>query len=307
MFNRKSAFTLIELLVVIAIIAILAAILFPVFATARERARMTACLSNEKQIGLGLMQYVGDNDECYPCGVGNSFGYGWGGQVYPYLKSTKVFACPSDPTQVCPSPACSNTANDVVVSYGFNSVINQPATTGSINGNMTKMTAPSLTVMVFEVTGCSANVSDPLEGTDPAMKSQNVTPIGNGGQLVAGWGSVANEPKNSPPYNSQVYATGVLGGGIGEANCSFDVRVAGGGMIYPNAGDLTIMGRHVNGANFVMADGHAKFLLPTQVCPGGIYSGTTASTNFGANCTAAGTSGLFGTGLARPSATFSPI
>jgi prepilin-type N-terminal cleavage/methylation domain-containing protein len=61
-------FTLIELLVVIAIIAILAAILFPVFQSSREKARQTACTSNEKQIGLGVLAYVQDYDECYPSG-----------------------------------------------------------------------------------------------------------------------------------------------------------------------------------------------------------------------------------------------
>ena len=79
MHNHKSAFTLIELLVVIAIIAILAAILFPVFAQAREKARSTACMNNCKQLGLGMMQYVTDYDECFPMGVINFRGEGWGG------------------------------------------------------------------------------------------------------------------------------------------------------------------------------------------------------------------------------------
>jgi len=64
----RKGFTLIELLVVIAIIAILAAILFPVFARAREKARQTSCLSNVKELGLGLMMYVQDYDECFPYG-----------------------------------------------------------------------------------------------------------------------------------------------------------------------------------------------------------------------------------------------
>ncbi len=88
---KKRGFTLIELLVVIAIIAILAAILFPVFAKAREKARQTACLNNMKQLGLGLMQYVQDYDEAYPSG------FPWTEQIAPYVKSTAVFVCPSQP------------------------------------------------------------------------------------------------------------------------------------------------------------------------------------------------------------------
>src|ERR1700753_3672408 len=82
----KSGFTLIELLVVIAIIAILAAILFPVFAQAREKARQISCLSNTKQIGLAVMMYVQDYDETYPFAWGA--GGGWYNTCDPYIKSS---------------------------------------------------------------------------------------------------------------------------------------------------------------------------------------------------------------------------
>lgn len=108
--SRKShkGFTLIELLVVIAIIAILAAILFPVFARARENARRTSCLSNLKQIGLGIMQYTQDYDETYPMNqyyIGSVSGpqVVWNGAIGPYIKSGNVwgvggvFTCPSHP------------------------------------------------------------------------------------------------------------------------------------------------------------------------------------------------------------------
>src|SRR5580693_5940242 len=98
---KKTGFTLIELLVVIAIIAIIAAILFPVFASAREKARQTTCVSNEKQIALGVLQYVQDNDEYMPSGrpsyTGAQHGVAWAGEVYGYIKSTSIFACPDDP------------------------------------------------------------------------------------------------------------------------------------------------------------------------------------------------------------------
>ena len=97
--TRNKGFTLIELLVVIAIIAILAAILFPVFAQAREKARQTACVSNCKQIATSLMMYAQDNDECYPRAIEASGAYGsychWYEMLQPYIKNDNVFQCPS--------------------------------------------------------------------------------------------------------------------------------------------------------------------------------------------------------------------
>src|SRR5215470_19728393 len=111
--SRRKAFTLIELLVVIAIIAILAAILFPVFAQAREAARKTSCLSNTKQLGLAIMQYVQDYDEMYPSNSWDTPAIGvtdqdtkdptyksaiiWMWRVMPYMKNKQILVCPSDP------------------------------------------------------------------------------------------------------------------------------------------------------------------------------------------------------------------
>ncbi|BDI29548.1 hypothetical protein CCAX7_15990 [Capsulimonas corticalis] len=98
--SRLKGFTLIELLVVIAIIAILAAILFPVFAKAREKARQISCASNERQIGLGFLQYVQDYDEKYPAlrrlDPPKPYATYWFDYITPYLKSLDVFKCPSN-------------------------------------------------------------------------------------------------------------------------------------------------------------------------------------------------------------------
>lgn len=121
--TKRNGFTLIELLVVIAIIAILASILFPVFARARAQARKTTCLSNMKQIGLGLIMYSQDYDELYAPGQWHAeantgwncattfFGYGRvGGLLYPYIKNQQLFKCPED-TWV---------ANSTGISMGYN-------------------------------------------------------------------------------------------------------------------------------------------------------------------------------------------
>jgi prepilin-type N-terminal cleavage/methylation domain-containing protein/prepilin-type processing-associated H-X9-DG protein len=96
--QRNHGFTLIELLVVIAIIAILAAILFPVFSQARERARQISCINNLNQLGKGTMMYLQENDDTYPPFYGSDTpaAPSWSEVIMPFVKTVNVFACPSD-------------------------------------------------------------------------------------------------------------------------------------------------------------------------------------------------------------------
>ena len=122
--SGRKAFTLIELLVVIAIIAILAAILFPVFAQAREKARQTSCLSNVKQLGLGVMMYGQDYDETFPIGGWNAasgpLSSRWYVDVAPYIKNTQIRNCPSSPAKVDESTTAAYGSAGWGTDYGLN-------------------------------------------------------------------------------------------------------------------------------------------------------------------------------------------
>lgn len=163
--KARTGFTLIELLVVIAIIALLAAILFPVFARARENARRSRCQSNLKQIGLGLIQYAQDFDETVPHSwynvnttSNNTDIYKWMDAIYPYVKSEQIFVCPSDTlsntyTYYKNIPTGQGWAN--YGSYGYNSsyydggaVFTSPGIgmPGSNSVNMSAIAAPATTV-----------------------------------------------------------------------------------------------------------------------------------------------------------------
>jgi prepilin-type N-terminal cleavage/methylation domain-containing protein/prepilin-type processing-associated H-X9-DG protein len=152
--SHTRGFTLIELLVVIAIIAILAAILFPVFAQAREKARQSSCMSNLKQLSLGILQYTPDYDDLFPAGSlqfngGWSEGFSgwqtpcaanqantdcmvWGNSVQPYMKNRQVFECPSSIDRHKPygdSPYASSYTYNGDLQFSTDTAVVQPSTT----------------------------------------------------------------------------------------------------------------------------------------------------------------------------------
>lgn len=176
--SKQSGFTLIELLVVIAIIAILAAILFPVFAKAREKARQITCASNEKQLGLAFIQYVQDNDSKWPSIEGSyyvapntAWTGGWCNVIYPYVKSAAVFECPDDPNNA--NPYQSYALNYAI----WNDDFNAPAYLGLKDASFT---APSSTLVLYETNWQSSG--NPATAPD----GQNATGLVGNADWTAG-------------------------------------------------------------------------------------------------------------------------
>ncbi|MGI5816979.1 MAG: DUF1559 domain-containing protein [Armatimonadota bacterium] len=131
---KREGFTLIELLVVIAIIAILAAILFPVFARAREKARQTSCLSNLKQLGTALQMYVQDHDEMTPPHTDDepdpppAYNWRWDGfplRLQPYIKNYQIYRCPSDDGWTAPAESATGRWSSYVIN-NLGSVARRP-------------------------------------------------------------------------------------------------------------------------------------------------------------------------------------
>jgi prepilin-type N-terminal cleavage/methylation domain-containing protein/prepilin-type processing-associated H-X9-DG protein len=242
--RRSGAFTLIELLVVIAIIAILAAILFPVFAKARDKARQASCLSNMKQIGLALTQYTQDYDGLYPVVVSfavvNNTPYlnNWGVDLIPgtnatlnsggtvpsiigpYVKNNGIFACPSSP--VAQSPASAG------LGYLLNDLLAGRAEA--------QLSGVAQTVLVCDSTPASANPNAPA----PA------------GQLTLGVGHSITPPATGATpgsYPGAVPASPAIGdpSAINYATQQFD------------SADLDDVTRHSEGGTFLFGDGHAKW------------------------------------------------
>ncbi len=297
--SLRKGFTLIELLVVIAIIAILAAILFPVFAQAREKARQTSCLSNEKQIGLAILQYTQDYDEIYPAGVfvtaynpNTPSGLGWAGQCAPYIKSGAIFKCPDDSTG---NVTVNGTTTGYPVSYGYNSNV-----AGKSDASLS---AGSNTLLLFEVSGDPALVTDPSENTVNYTQlgpnfSGFMSTAGQGIDLlgkvtsVANGGAVATIDDATPTVQ---YATGAIG-------ARFDAS-------HVPAWFKKFDGLHNNGANYLAGDGHAKYMLPSHVSTG--LDASTADCNQGnlgnqpSDCTTATTNQAAGTSNSTYTMTFS--
>ena len=139
--NLRVGFTLIELLVVIAIIAILASILFPVFARAREAARKTSCASNLKQLGLACHMYSQDYDELLPCDYyacnGNATHMRLVSQILPYIKNTQIMYCPSAQkmglADIVPTAANATAGNIGYYYYSYDQVPSTVAPKGGTN------------------------------------------------------------------------------------------------------------------------------------------------------------------------------
>lgn len=247
---QRKAFTLIELLVVIAIIAILAAILFPVFAQAREKARAISCLSNENQIGLATMMYVQDYDETYfqqlwPGGCPNSqTGYWdtatpgqptehWAVLLFPYTKSAGVYVCPDYNGSVYTADlalwACGDPTKKMIVPY-----VNY-GTNESIFGT------PSATTL--------ATLQAPA----------NVGIITDNSYVFGGPGVCMHDP------------------GDGQYHLFWiDGYTFGGAPFNWYNGNP----RHSGGSNFVYADGHAKWARSSDV-PKGVITSNPNVTSFG--------------------------
>jgi prepilin-type N-terminal cleavage/methylation domain-containing protein/prepilin-type processing-associated H-X9-DG protein len=270
--KKRQGFTLIELLVVIAIIAILAAILFPVFAQAREKARSIACVSNLKQIGLGCMMYVQDFDETLP--MARSYAIAAGGfstgipqEIAPYVQKVNnlgpnntagIWRCPDDNVVPAHDPATGGTPAQPAVHQTYDPVIDCPATgeapfrqTGvtSADGltgyqgadNLAQIQDSSGTFMIVETSNPDSILGENIAGVKRPY--QDPSTLGNGGVY---------EPQNcaSPSNNGQTPCTSLLINGDGST------------------------GWHSGGWNYVYCDGHVKHLRPeTTVSPGG-YNGT---------------------------------
>lgn len=194
-------FTLIELLVVIAVIGIVAAILLPVFAKVRARARQTACLSNMSQIGLAISQYASDYDEALPPAQNGVLGVNdatWRTVIFSYVKDNKVFGCPSNPYGSVPAFDDTNP-----ISYVANETLMTVPPVTLINPNQIEF--PSLIFLIGEGSGAGWRMHTPPNN-----------PLTNPGCIITGVGGCEYpEPRSSTDlyaghdgYSNYLFADG---------------------------------------------------------------------------------------------------
>ena len=233
--RRFNAFTLIELLVVIAIAAVLAALLFPVFSKANDKGRQAACANSLRQLGAALQMYLDDYDSGYPL-------KSWGGGIQGYVKNAPLYRCPNDATGDAEYRGARLSAN----SYAMN--FNLFRTRRSVD-----VLAPAQTVQLFEASGCRAELADASEGIrSDSQHPPQISCAGNGtsGGIVT-IGPAQGDPEPEPPQ----YATGLIDNG---KNASDSATGQYGSSL----------GRHSEGANYLAADGHVKWLKGVQVSAG---------------------------------------
>ena len=236
----RFGFTLIELLVVLAIVALLAALLFPVLSHVREKSRQAACVSSLHQLGLALSAYTIDYDEQLPTSKITALDTGniaWAGQIYSHIRSTGTFRCPTDST----------VGSELsVFSYGLNANL-------AAASSLAALSAPARTVLLFEVSGDTAAITDYAEGQTNVSSPPQVSAAGNGAN-----GGLANLTGLGPKSTeSAQYATGIL-----DNSEAFT-------LLPPDLDQYQNPGRHSGNANFLLTDGHAKWTAATAVSAGG--------------------------------------